>query len=1197
MSLIPRLPLFAAAFTLLSLALALVFLSGQPVPAALAQTTTPTATTVDYDSNDDRLIEISNLAQLNAVRWDLNGDGTVDVAANRTSYSAAFPNAAAGMGCPDGSDADASPDPCLGYELKADLTFDSNGDGSVTAADSAGLYWNSGAGWTPIGDARRYTYTGQFHGRGKTISHLFINNSSALYVGLFGAVGSGGRITGVGLTEVSLSSRRPAVAGSLVGSNAGTVTASYASGTVSINVGGVTNANSIAGGLTGHNTSTGAAQASFAEVAVSARHSSASAIIGGLTGQNDGNIRASYAAGAVSVTGNTRFTKAGGLAGNNGGTITASYARGRVTASGSGAAAGGLVGGNLRNGRVVASYWDTATSGQTGSAGGTGQNTNALQTPSGYNYTGIYAGWNLNLDGAAGGDSPWYFGGVNQYPLLVYGEMREFPLWDYDADNDQLIEVNNLAQLNAIRWDLNTDGVVAVADQASYTAAFPGAVVGMGCALGTTAAACAGYELMSDLDFDTDGDGDVDAADSGGLYWNNAWGWNPIGKPTRWSAEYQFQGTFQGNGKTISKLYINQPATSNITDSFGLFYDVSAAGVIDGVKLRDVNIRIQAGAIVGTLAGQNYGAIRGSSATGSINSDGTHGESVGGLVGHNYGNITGSYAKTEIASNDVFIGGLAGRNGKSPSTDAYGSIVASYSSGATITVNQHPDEASTHVGGLVGSNDGTITASYSRSPVKITNNIALVGGLVGSNYGNHSNSQGSIIASYSLGPVEVNGSNSLYFDFSVGGLVGYNWGGKITASYSRSPVKATGNTAYVGGLAGLSWGYNYETSAATGTGTITYFTPAIITASYAMGPVVATGTGSSVGGLVGNNSGAITATYSRSPVKATGNTAEVGGLVGRNWGKGAITASYAIGPVVATGTNPSVGGLVGRNGQVDSNGQEVANSQGTAVDSYWDIGVSGQSSSALGTGMRGTGPTAYTGIYANWNLNLDGVAGKDDPWHFARRQYPTLKYGGHQVRDQVQFYIWPATPVVGERARTDWRDVASWLTRIRGGYVWERSDDGVAGWTVIRSGRQAAIGSNRYDTGSAALFIEPYEANKRFRAWRLSNERGQVYSYITPPATPWGGPTATLTFASGHTAPRVGQAIAISGSNNVRWIRCDDTADNGCDVIVRSATGYTPVAADQGKYIYAYRYYDNSSGVKTMGKTAVIGPVAAASSS
>ena len=1105
MSVLPRLPLFAATLTLLALALALVFLSGNPVPAAQAQTdTTTTTTTIDYDSNDDRLIEISNLAQLNAIHWDLNGDGAV-ATADQASYTAAFPNAAAGMGCPDGSDADTNPDPCLGYELKADLTFDTNGDGSVTAADSGGLYWNNGAGWTPIGDARRYTYTGQFQGRGKTISHLFINNSSALYVGLFGAVGSGGRITGVGLEQVSIASSRPAVAGSLVGSNAGTVTASYAAGTVNINVGGVTNANSIAGGLTGHNASTGAAQASFANVTVSATHNSASAIIGGLTGQNDGNLRASYATGAVAVTGNTRFTKAGGLAGNNGGTITASYARGKVTATGSGAAGGGLVGGNLRNGRVVASYWDTTISGQSGSAGGTGQSSSALQGASGYNYSGIYAGWNLNLDGVAGGDSPWYFRGVNQYPILVYGAMRDFPLWDYDADNDQLIEVNNLAQLNAIRWDLNADGVVAAADQANYTAAFPGAVAGMGCALGTTAAACAGYELMSDLDFDTDGDGSVDADDE---FWNNGQGWRPIGNALV-SLAGSFQGTFQGNGKTIANLYISHNANHPLSGWVGLFGYMGSTGVVDGVKLQGVNIRIHSGVWIGTLVGISEGTVGGSSATGRINvvSD-VHYVVAGGLVGQNHGSITGSYANTEIIGKAVMAGGLAGYNGLGIGKGAV--IVASYSNGVAITTDSNGASygGTAEVGGLVGRNDGTITAAYSRSPVKATGNNARVGGLVGRN------------------------------------------DGTITAAYSRSPVETTGNAA-------------------------------------------------SVGGLVGVNSGTITANYSRSPVKATGNNAIVGGLVGWNWRwtsekttyPGIITASYAIGPVVVTGTDPSVGGLVGRNGNI-RNGQEVANSKGTAVDSYWDIGVSGQSSSALGTGMRGTGPTAYTGIYANWNLNLDGVAGNDDPWHFAPRQYPILKYGGLSVLDQVQLYVWDA-PVVGRTAKTSWH-IGDWLTRAGGGYAWERSDDGVTGWKFVYS-RPLGIGQVR--GGGYTFLIEPYEANKRFRVSKNSAKRGWIGGYITPPATPWGGPTATLTFASGHTAPRVGQAIAISGSNSVRWIRCDDTADNGCDVIVRSATGYTPVAADEGKYLYAYRYYDNSSGVKTMGKTAVIGPVAAASSS
>ena len=49
---------------------------GAPPPAA-AQTTT------DYDADDDGLIDINNLDQLNAIRWDLDGNG--DPAAANTS--------------------------------------------------------------------------------------------------------------------------------------------------------------------------------------------------------------------------------------------------------------------------------------------------------------------------------------------------------------------------------------------------------------------------------------------------------------------------------------------------------------------------------------------------------------------------------------------------------------------------------------------------------------------------------------------------------------------------------------------------------------------------------------------------------------------------------------------------------------------------------------------------------------------------------------------------------------------------------------------------------------------------------------------------------------------------------------------------------------------------------------------------------
>ena len=90
----------------------------------------------DYDTDDDNLIELSNLAQLNALRLDPDGDGVPNSGAH-TPYFDAFPDAPTGLGCPDY---------CRGYELAADLDFDSNGNGRADAADA---YWNGGVGWDP----------------------------------------------------------------------------------------------------------------------------------------------------------------------------------------------------------------------------------------------------------------------------------------------------------------------------------------------------------------------------------------------------------------------------------------------------------------------------------------------------------------------------------------------------------------------------------------------------------------------------------------------------------------------------------------------------------------------------------------------------------------------------------------------------------------------------------------------------------------------------------------------------------------------------------------------------------------------------------------------------------------------------------------------------------------------------------------
>ena len=45
----------------------------------------PAFAQTDYDSDNDRLIDITTLAQLNAMRWDLNGDG-VDASVEHRLY-------------------------------------------------------------------------------------------------------------------------------------------------------------------------------------------------------------------------------------------------------------------------------------------------------------------------------------------------------------------------------------------------------------------------------------------------------------------------------------------------------------------------------------------------------------------------------------------------------------------------------------------------------------------------------------------------------------------------------------------------------------------------------------------------------------------------------------------------------------------------------------------------------------------------------------------------------------------------------------------------------------------------------------------------------------------------------------------------------------------------------------------------------
>ena len=422
----------------------------------------------DYDADDDGLIEIRTLAQLDAIRYDPDGDNQITSDDDEEAYYSAFPDAIAGMGCPF--------DGCIGFELAADLDFDTNGNGYPDEGDA---YWNDGDGWMPIGKRFRstfskYKFTATFDGAGHTIANLYINREGGS-VGLFSFTEAGSDIRGVGLVSASVAGTGNAgglvaenklghitdsyVTGSvtgdsgvggLVGTNTGPITDSYFKGNVNgtgSSVGGLVGSNSSPGRITGgHATGRvsgddrvgglvgsnrgGAITGSYATSRVSGTRN-----VGGLAGFNDrdSTTTGSYATGSVTgsdnvggLVGNANpfntitssyatgsvigSSEVGGLIGqvHSRSTITGSYATGSVTGA---SGVGGLVGDVYASGVVVsASYWDTQTTGQTsssGSADSAGKTTAELQTPT--NASGIYVTWDPDV---------WDFGTSSEYPVL-----------------------------------------------------------------------------------------------------------------------------------------------------------------------------------------------------------------------------------------------------------------------------------------------------------------------------------------------------------------------------------------------------------------------------------------------------------------------------------------------------------------------------------------------------------------------------------------------------------------------------------------------------------------------------------------------------------------------------------------------------------------------------------------------------------
>lgn len=241
--------------------------------------------------------------------------------------------------------------------------------------------------------------------------------------------------------------------------------------------------------------------------------------------------------------------------------------------------------------------------------------------------------------------------------------------------------------------------------------------------------------------------------------------WEPIGNTTN-----RYMGTFNGNNKTITNLYIN--ANQEYSGLFGYTF-ISTIKNLTFVNANVTNTNSFTGILVGYGYGGTYQNIMTSTSCEVNGGDGT-----GGIAGKLAGN----------AYNCVNYATVQGK-------EQVGGLFSSYDSSTSITAcaNYGKVTASSQwVGGLVGYfGSGTIQDCANYGDVKGTERVAGMAGYV---------YEGKIQNVFSYGNVSATNSTQyigMAFGFSrsgaTEGMVAYYSGAKLTANGQEKDVKAFGS--------------------------------------------------------------------------------------------------------------------------------------------------------------------------------------------------------------------------------------------------------------------------------------------------------------------------------------------------------------------------------------------------------------------
>ena len=243
--------------------------------------------------------------------------------------------------------------------------------------------------------------------------------------------------------------------------------------------------------------------------------------------------------------------------------------------------------------------------------------------------------------------------------------------------------------------------------------------------------------------------------------------WEPIGK---YDYGYQYGGTFDGNGKTITNLYIN--ASQNNVGLFGC----TSEGTIKNLTFEYANVT-NTGVFTGILVGYpDASNLRNIKISNTCQIKG--GKETGGIAGDFDGNAYNCVNYATVQGNNR-VGGLFGycsvENSSITTCANYGNVTAT----------------STDAGGLVGYFiSGTIQDCANYGDVKGTERVAGMAGYV---------SNGKIQNVFNYGNISATNSTDAGMAFgnsyngTTEGMVAYYSGAKLNANGQEITIKAFGN--------------------------------------------------------------------------------------------------------------------------------------------------------------------------------------------------------------------------------------------------------------------------------------------------------------------------------------------------------------------------------------------------------------------